>query len=175
MPVEVTCDVKGAGRYARTLRNDATRLLALFKIGQQDGAELSLLLTGDRRIAQLNGEYRHKNEPTDVLSFAQGDGSLELVEPPGRAPQQINKINNLIGDVVISIDTAARQAAELGLSVERRLRTLLVHGFLHLLGMDHERPDDAQLMFATQDFLERRLEDGAAERPAAPRKSARKQ
>ncbi len=152
MTVEVSCDVKGATRYARTVRTEAQALMDL--LGAQR-VELSLLLTGDRRIAQLNREYRHKRGPTDVLSFGQLDHAPR--EPAKAAKRAPLEINNLFGDVVISIDTAARQAAELDQSVERRLRTLLVHGVLHLMGFDHEHPDDARLMFAVAHSFEVRL------------------
>jgi probable rRNA maturation factor len=152
VPVEVSCEVKGAARYVRTVRIDAQTLMHL--LGAQR-VELSLLLTGDRRIAQLNREYRHKRGPTDVLSFGQIDPARP--QPAKAAKRAPLEINNLLGDVVISIDTAARQAGELDQSVRRRLRTLLVHGVLHLMGFDHERPDDARLMFAVAHSFEIRL------------------
>ena len=165
MPVEVSCDVKGAARHVRTVRIDAQALMDL--LGAQR-VELSLLLTGDQRIAQLNREYRHKRGPTDVLSFGQIDHAPR--EPAQAAKRAPLEINNLLGDVVISIDTAARQAGELDQSVGRRLRTLLVHGVLHLMGFDHERPDDARLMFAVADSFEARLTEALGK----PRRSSDK-
>ena len=108
---------------ARRLGRDARRLLAALHLSH---AELSLLLVSDREMHRLNRSWRGKDRPTDVLAFAQAEG-------PGGAPE------GLLGDVVISVDTARRQAVELGHSLAREAARLLVHGLLHLLGYDHER------------------------------------
>jgi len=104
-----------------------------------DGAELSLVLVSDRRMRALNRRYRNKDQPTDVLAFP-------LQEKWGQATfRTLSPF--LLGDVVISIPTARRQAAEFGHGLREELRRLLVHGVLHLLGYDHERgPRDAALM-----------------------------
>ncbi len=88
-------------------------------------AELGLELVGDQRMRRLNHRYRHRNVPTDVLAFS----LREAPGPPSR----------LLGDVVISLHTAARQATEAGHSLEHEVVTLLIHGLLHLCGYDHER------------------------------------
>jgi probable rRNA maturation factor len=88
----------------------------------QTQAELSLALVTDPEICALNRQYRGKDKPTDVLSFPLAD---EL-QP------------SLLGDVVISVETAARQAQRQGHSLREELQTLLIHGILHLLGYDHE-------------------------------------
>ncbi len=88
-------------------------------------AELSVGLTGDPEIHALNRDWRHKDRATDVLSFPQ----LE-----GEAPRSGRSV---LGDVVISMDTAAAQAHRAGRSLEEEVRWLLVHGILHLLGHDH--------------------------------------
>jgi rRNA maturation RNase YbeY len=154
VPVEVSCDVKGADRHARLLREEAPVLLRLL---DREYCELSILLTGDRHIRQLNAEYRYLIRATDVLSFAPdnpAEASIVLGEGEYRPPDAI-----LIGDVVISLETAMRQARELKQSVGKRLRSLLVHGVLHLLGYDHERSKgDAKLMFDYQFRLEDALE-----------------
>jgi probable rRNA maturation factor len=157
VPVEVSCDLKGAGRYARGVRDDAIRLLDFANLGR---SELSLLLTGDRRIAEMNRAYRRKRGPTDVLSFGRCGPSQARSKAGSNGPAVAvpAAIDNLLGDVVISIETAARQAREMGQSVPRRLRTLLVHGVLHLIGFDHQRAAEARLMFAVQDSFEARLE-----------------
>jgi probable rRNA maturation factor len=92
------------------------------------GSELSILLTGDDEIHQLNQIYRQRDRPTDVLSFSQREG-----EVPG--PEDV------LGDVVISIETAERQATERGQSLRAEVLELLAHGLLHLLGFDHELSD----------------------------------
>ena len=101
-------------------------------------AELSVLLCDDPFIQTLNATWRQKDEPTDVLSFAMGEG-----EDAG-----LNE--DLLGDVVISVDTAARQAETEGHTLEAELRVLLVHGVLHLCGYDHIEPDDAVEMRAKE-------------------------
>jgi len=84
-----------------------------------------LLLTDDARIQELNRRYLDRDRPTDVLSFPDGD----------RLPDGFR----LLGEIVISLDTARRQAGELGHSTLRELQELALHGVLHLLGYDHER------------------------------------
>jgi len=89
------------------------------------GVELSIVLCDDAAIHALNKQWRGKDEPTDVLSFPQIEAGA--VPVPG----------GVLGDVVISLETAARQADRLGHSLEVEVRRLLVHGALHLLGHDH--------------------------------------
>ena len=113
--------------------------------------ELSLTLTSDASIRRLNRDYRGKDRATDVLSFSQ-------LEERGRARIDPRKVRNLegmpLGDVVISIDTAQAQAHAYGIAPAQRLRTLLIHGFLHLLGYDHERSaSEARKMFARERAL----------------------
>ena len=113
--------------------------------------ELSLTLTSDRAIRGLNRDYRGIDAPTDVLSFSQ-------IEQAGAEPIDPLTVKNTgglpLGDVVISIDTAIQQAREFRISVASRLRRLLIHGFLHLIGYDHERsPADARRMFARERAL----------------------
>lgn len=102
--------------------------------------EVSVLLTDDMQITALNKQYRGIVEPTDVLSFSliEGDAFID--------PSSIKAL----GDVVISIDYAERQAAEQGHSLDNELDILLVHGLLHLLGYDHIEEDETELMFTRQ-------------------------
>ena len=108
---------------ARRLHRSAGRLLDALDLSR---AELSLALVSDRVMHDLNRRWRGMDRATDVLAFAQREGA-------GGAP------DGLLGDVVISVDTARRQAAAHGHSVAREGERLLVHGLLHLLGYDHER------------------------------------
>jgi probable rRNA maturation factor len=98
-------------------------------------AELSIVLTDDATIRRLNHSYRGKDAPTDVLSFSQieekGRRSRPAVGAMAGAGRQV------LGDVVISTDTAARQAPRYGHDLATELTRLLVHGVLHLLGHDH--------------------------------------
>ena len=95
--------------------------------------ELALVLAGDRLLRRLNRQYRGKDRPTDVLSFPGEGGEAGL------------------GDVVISVETAERNARGLGRTLPQELDVLALHGFLHVLGHDHETDD------GTMDRLERRL------------------
>lgn len=101
-------------------------------------AELSVVLCDDLFIQALNAQWRQKDEPTDVLSFAMGEG------------EDADLNEDLLGDVVISLDTARRQAEAEGHSVDDELRVLLVHGVLHLCGLDHIEPEDAVEMRAKE-------------------------
>jgi len=96
-------------------------------------AEWSIVLTGDERVRELNRVYRKKDKPTDVLAFPQDDGSARTRSPSGRAGAAA-----LLGDVVVSVPTAARQAAAARHSLAAEVTMLLAHGLLHLRGWDHD-------------------------------------
>lgn len=145
MSVLLTSRRRRRGVCARAVRDDARRLLRALGVD----AELSIALVGDEEMRRLNARYRDKDRPTDVLSFA-----LDAAPVPGEA--------RLLGDVVISLDTAARQAVARGVSTADEVRVLLTHGVLHLLGFDHERSAaEARRMFTRQRALVRRLAAGA--------------
>ena len=114
--------------HIRRVLGQAALLLNL-----KDDMEVSILLTDDSTIRNFNLEYRGKDVATDVLSFAMDECGDE--SEPGVVG---GPIEHLLGDIVISIDTAKRQAEEYGHSFEREIGFLLVHGLLHLLGFDHE-------------------------------------
>ncbi len=103
-----------------------------------DTYELSLRLTGDAEIQALNAQFRKLDRPTDVLAFA----AME-VEFPQVADNALDAAIYL-GDIIISVDTAARQAPEHGYSLRKELAWLASHGLLHLLGWDH--PNEASLL-----------------------------
>lgn len=88
-------------------------------------SELSIVLVGDRAMRSLNRDFRGKDKPTDVLSFSQIEGENGIPSPT-------------LGDLVISIDTTRRQAQAYGVTFEREIVRLMVHGILHLHGYDHE-------------------------------------
>jgi probable rRNA maturation factor len=112
------------GRPTRALRELAGA--ALRRLGVP-AAEIGVLVGDDATIRMLNRHFRGKDEPTDVLSFPAG-----FEQPEGL---------HYLGDIAISLETASRQAAEAGISLERELGTLLLHALLHLCGHDHERDD----------------------------------
>ncbi len=99
-------------------------------------AELSILIVDDEQIRVINRDYLQRDKSTNVISFAMQEGEGGGIQP------------TLLGDIVISADTAARDAAEAGLVFESELYFLLLHGILHLLGYDHERgtEEDARWM-----------------------------
>jgi len=115
---------------------------------------LGLNLVGDGQIAELNAHWRGLAGPTDVLAFAAREDSLEAGPPPPLPPGIEGDPDPLeLGDIVISLETAARQAEDHGHQLVRELQFLASHGLLHLLGWDH--PDDASLaaMLARQERL----------------------
>ncbi len=103
----------------------------LSALGYHD-SELSVAIVGDRSIRRINREYLGKDRPTNVISFSMREGEFGDLPSP------------LLGDVVISADTAAREAEEGGMSFHARLGFLLLHGILHLTGYDHERSGEAE-------------------------------
>ncbi|CAH0136384.1 rRNA maturation RNase YbeY [Priestia sp. YIM B13446] len=115
----------------------------------QEDAEVSVTFVDNDRIQEINHQYRHKNQPTDVISFA--------LEEMGEDEMQIigDEMPRVLGDIVISIPKAHEQAEEYNHSFMRELGFLTVHGFLHLLGYDHETSEDEKEMFTRQkDILE---------------------
>lgn len=104
-------------------------------------AELSILLCDDATIHVLNRDHRRKNKPTDVLAFAMREAKTGAWEA------------EVLGDVVISLDTAARQAAERGRPLWDEVTMLLAHGLLHLLGFDHQTRAQERRMTARTDLL----------------------
>lgn len=117
------------------VEDDATLLLDWLGLR---GVELSLSYVDDDAIQALNAQWRGKDAPTDVLSFS-------MREAEGAADDPV------LGDLIISVPTAARQAAELGHALTQELRVLLIHGLLHLLGYDHERGPEAAAEMAARE------------------------
>lgn len=139
MPVHASRATPGRGDLRR-LAAWGRRALAAAGCARLD---LSVVLGNDEFVAELNQAWRDKAGPTDVLSFPQ-DG------PEGP----------LLGDVVISVDTAARQAREHGHALDVELQVLLVHGLCHLLGHDHHDPEEAEQMAARERELLAALGEG---------------
>jgi probable rRNA maturation factor len=127
---------------SRTIARRAAKLLALLDMAD---AELSIVLCDDPFIRELNRDYRGKDRATDVLSFEQDGGS--------RADGGVR----MLGDVVISTQTAARQAKARRCSLLDETTSLLAHGVLHLLGWDHETPADAHAMAERAEALEQAI------------------
>ena len=136
---------------AEILRRAKAMLAAL----QLKNEEVSLLLTSDEQIQELNKTYRHKDRPTDVLAFAQREGEFGALA------------GSLLGDVIVSIPTATRQAAQRKHDLLSEVTMLMAHGILHLLGWDHETAAKDRRMRAETE----RLCDAA--RPSARRTQTR--
>jgi len=96
-------------------------------------SEISIVFTDDSEIRELNASYRDKDYPTDVLSFSQLEGDDEISSAP-----------TSLGDVVISVETAERQAEKDGRPINEELLRLLIHGILHLFGYDHENVSEEE-------------------------------
>jgi probable rRNA maturation factor len=126
----------------RLLRARARRLLAELC---QERSELSVALVDDAEMARLNASWRGVQAPTDVLAFS----LLEGAQSGWRGP--------LLGDVVIGVETAARQARRARRRLDDELARLLIHGTLHLLGYDHERAAETRVMRAEERRLWRNL------------------
>ena len=130
------------------LLNQAINEAILLSEGPEE-AEVSLMLVDDRRIHALNLEYRGVDRPTDVLSFALQE---EMEEEP-----EIEEEDEMLGDIVISVERARDQAEEYGHSFEREIVYLAVHGTLHLLGYDHEEENDKQEMRSKEEEVMAKL------------------
>ena len=141
----MSAEVRIRLRRRRQIRRKAFIFLAntiLDAVGESN-AELHIELIGDHRMQRLNREYRGKNVPTDVLAFSQR-------EAPGRR-------SSLLGDVVISVHAALRQANVRHHSVDEELAVLLIHGILHLCGYDHERGEPEARRMRRRELILRRL------------------
>ena len=121
-----------------------------------EDAEWSIVLTGDDQIQKLNRTYRRKDRPTDVLAFAQREGL------------HADREGRLLGDVIVSVPTARRQAASASRDLVSEIVMLLAHGLLHLLGWDHDTPSRDRRMRRETERLCRAARGRSAEQ--APRK-----
>jgi probable rRNA maturation factor len=112
--------------------------------GIEDESEVSVTFVTNERMQEINREYRAKDQPTDVISFALEELGEDEVEIIGA------EIPRVLGDIIISIDRTKEQAEEYNHSVSRELGFLALHGFLHLLGYDHMEEDEEKKMFKRQ-------------------------
>lgn len=141
--------VDETGSVSEEMLKEVENLLqfAAEREGVQDQAEVSVTIVTNEDIQQINKDYRGKDTPTDVISFAleeEGEGEVEIVGaemPP------------VLGDIIISADRTREQAEEYNHSFKRELGFLAVHGFLHLLGYDHMTKEEEEEMFTKQKEL----------------------
>jgi len=130
-------------------RDLAAAIAATLAAEQHAGDAVTLVVTSDEAIAELNLHYRGVDGPTDVLSFPAQEPTPGFVSAP--------EMSGYLGDIVIAFPYTQRQAAELGRNVADELRLLAVHGTLHLLGYDHGTPAEEAAMWAQHDAILARL------------------
>lgn len=119
-----------SGVDSRSLKKTAR---ALLEAVDEAGSTLSISIVSDREIQELNREHRGKDKPTDVLSFPLVESTLETQDASEEGEHE-----RMLGDVVISVETARRQAAAYDAPLQDEINRLLIHGILHVLGHDHE-------------------------------------
>lgn len=112
--------------------------------GIEDGAALAVVLSDDTLLRELNQRHRDTDAPTDVLSFPASEGEA-TPDVEGEPPY--------LGDIVVSVESVERQAEEAGLAPAEELAHVVLHGLLHLLGYDHEEPDDEAVMKAREEAI----------------------
>lgn len=144
--ISIICDdwkdgLADAGADVDTLCRKAA--LAAFRATAEEasGAEIGIVLTDDKRMRGLNRDYRGRDKPTNVLSFAADDGS---------GPPDVAGAPRLLGDVVVAYGVADAEARNDGKTLADHLSHLIVHGVLHLLGHDHVGDDDSRRMEALE-------------------------
>lgn len=131
---------------SETVNEAAQKVAELYGL---DNAQVSITLTDNPHIHEINRDYRKVDRPTDVISFALNEGEEPEIE--GGAPI------NVLGDIIISVERAKEQAADYGHSVRREIAFLTVHGMLHLLGYDHIEEADRKEMRKEEDFVMEKL------------------
>ena len=129
------------GRYTEIAK------VAFTYLNIKENYEVDVSLVDDETIHQVNRDYRNVDRVTDVISFAFNDDK----DPK----DQINSLDvqKMLGEILICLPQAKRQAAEIGNSLERELSFLFTHGLLHLLGYDHMTPEDEAIMFPLQEKI----------------------
>jgi probable rRNA maturation factor len=132
-------------RWSKSFKNYAQKILA--ELGR-DKWDLSIFICGDRTMSSLNSRYRGKQETTDVLSFAMGEGE----KFPSRSRRCLS------GDIVISLDAMNENARRFNISGDEELRRLLIHGILHLDGLNHRTNANGEPMLQLQERILARIE-----------------
>ena len=143
--VIINTDAQEPPSWSRNAIRFAGKVLDILKY---DRWELSVLFCGDKKIKALNRQYRNKNEATDILSFNLGE-----------TVKKGKKETFLPGDIVISLDTLRKNAKYFKISQDEELRRLLIHGILHLSGMDHKTLKKNEPMLLLQEEILRKLKD----------------
>jgi probable rRNA maturation factor len=154
----INCDI--AEQYLAYLQENSLRqaATAALEVEGLSGRiiELTIAISNDEEVQELNRSYRGKDSTTDVLSFAAEE---ELPESPFTLPANARE-SRYLGDIIISYPQAERQSAEFGNNAAREVQELVIHGVFHLLGYDHEEEADREVMRAREEAATRIL-DGA--------------
>jgi probable rRNA maturation factor len=138
---------------SEAVRNLCSRVLE--EEGMEDASGLTIVFADDELLRSLNREHRDLDAPTDVLSFPAWESGLDEGDEfaPPEVPRDADDPGPYLGDIAISVETAARQATEAGLTIEQELAHLVLHGLLHLLGYDHETSEDDATMRAREEGI----------------------
>jgi probable rRNA maturation factor len=139
--IQITSNQKRVKLDRAGLRRDVRNIFELLGTGQQ---ELSLMIVDDEGIRTINRDYLRRDRPTNVIAFSLTEGDFGDVNP------------GVLGDVVVSVETAAREARTAGIPIEDAILYLIIHGILHLAGYDHEGPKGiarARIMSAVQEAV----------------------
>jgi probable rRNA maturation factor len=152
LPVSnVDIEIQIDDEYAVLVDGEDLRAVAVatLEANQTDDAELTIVITSDAAVQELNRGYRGIDAPTDVLSFAAQGGADEpdLALPPELAAE----MDRYLGDIIIAYPYTVQQAAHFGNTPAAELRLMVVHGVLHLLGADHDTPEAEAEMWARQE------------------------
>lgn len=139
-------ELKVSDEYVANVKAAAMMVGKLYGV---ENGEVSITLTNNEYIHELNKQYRGIDRPTDVLSFALNESE----EPEISGGMDVN----ILGDLIISVERAEEQAADFGHSVRREMAFLTVHGMLHLLGYDHMEAEERAEMEAEQRFVMEKL------------------
>lgn len=157
--VDTDEDVPEARLANRQLVADAIACI-LRREQTPDPVIVNVLLTGDIALHRLNHRYADEDHATDVLAFPAEDGEQFPWDP---SADEDHAVPRHLGDIAISIPQIARQARDNGITTERELAMLAIHGTLHLLGYDHVEPDEEREMFGKTDAALEQLFDDAIE------------
>ena len=148
--VQVSSEEVPLPQWNKALKSFTLKVLSAL---DRDKWDLSILLCDDKTISVLNSRYRGKAEATDILSFALGEGEQFPGVPGG------SRGRRLAGDIVISLDTLKENARRFKISEDEELRRLLIHGILHLDGMDHSGNKETEPMLQVQERILKTLSD----------------
>jgi probable rRNA maturation factor len=136
--VDVPLEIEDAEKFITDVLEGAGKFM-------NKAGSVSVVLVNDEMIHELNRTFRNVDRPTDVLSFSMLEGEDVLPD--------IDGVPNPLGDIVVSIPTAERQAEDYGHSFKREFAFLLVHGFLHIIGYDHQDEEHEKEMFGLQEQI----------------------